>query len=209
MGMTSNVMMASSAISNGINQYNAYNTKAAYEKQQASANARLALVAETETMKEGDTQAAQAMNRGNQMVGKQRAAYASQGVSVNSGSAASEQDQTKDISDADAMTAHNNAWRRAWGIAVSSNNTVGELNMEAAGDKFSGTASLISGGLQALNAGIKAGQSYYSNKKVADGSPGSVGNKGDVLPTHETLSPDGYSYTGTGFSYNSSLWGKL
>jgi len=83
--------------------------------------------------------------RGNKAVGAQRAAMAAQGIRLDTGSALDVQQETKAISELDALTIKNNALREAFGYGVST-------DYAASMSSAKSVDSLLSGGLQAYNA---------------------------------------------------------
>lgn len=226
MGASSGIIMGASALGNAYSQNSAYQTKAKYEMAQVQANQTLAGFEETSALKAGDVAADSAVSRGNVIAGKQLASYGAQGVDVHSGSAAAETSQTTQMASIDAITAHNNAWRQAWGIAQQTLNITGQGTMTALADQANGNNSLINGGMSAAGDFAKGGAYYKQN--LADRGPsssngsiigGGAGGAWNTVPTGDTtgispdLSPNGLTYTGTtagsDFNYNSTLWGNL
>lgn len=197
MGTSAGVMMGASAMGNAYSQSSAYNTKAQYEMMEVADNQQLAAVEEQSAMKAGDVQADNAISRGNITSGKQLASYGAQGVDVHSGSAAAEVNQTQQMASIDAITARNNAWRKAWGIAETTLNTTGEGTMQALGDQANANNSLITGGTSAMADFTKA---YAWNQQ---NSVNRGGGGGPTVSDEEVMSPT------QDFTYNSGLWGPL
>jgi hypothetical protein len=85
---------------------------------QAEANARLARGNAAIVQQEGAATAAQAELHGRQVAAGEAVALAGNGAEISSGSAAETIGQTSLTSELDAMTARNNAARKAWGYDV-------------------------------------------------------------------------------------------
>lgn len=120
-----------------------------YQKTMLDINSRFADLQAQDAIKRGDKQAQRYNRQVSQMIGQQRAGYASQGVDVSSGTALSVQQDTGDIGAEDVMTIRNNAWREAWGFKAEAINSSSKGRMARIGSRFRSGNTLITGGLQA------------------------------------------------------------
>ena len=149
------MMMISGAISgvgsiiNSQSQANALNTQASFYDWQAKENQKRSGIQLDALALNTQSQLAAQGNKANEMIGKQRTSFASQGVNVNTGSAATTQEQTGKISAANEMTIRNNAALEAWGIKTGSLQTVGQQNLMALGARTQAGQTLALGGAQA------------------------------------------------------------
>ncbi len=78
-------------------------------------NAEMSEISAEDVLRRGEREANSVRRSGRAVRGSQRAAYAAQGVDVDSGSAADIQEETDILSEADSRTVRNNAWREAFG----------------------------------------------------------------------------------------------
>lgn len=137
-----------------------------YQRQAAEFNARLAEIQAEDAINRGDDEANRYREQVNQVIGRQRAAMAAQGISLDTGSAFEIQEQTMRQRDVEVLTIKNNAWREAWGFEVAAAQATAE-------GRFAEVAArnVASG---ARTAGIlKAGESIQSSaSKAAAGAGG-------------------------------------
>jgi hypothetical protein len=159
-------------------------THANFQKQQFEFNARLSEYQAEDAVRKGETQTQEHGTRTKQLIGKQRASLAAQGIDIESGSALDVQEDTAVQSAVDIMTIRNNAWREAWGFKVQADDykSKGRLaeyagrfsklqsEMDASAANFTSwlyqkqaQQTLLIGGLQALNSGGDA--TYTAIKK--------------------------------------------
>jgi hypothetical protein len=111
--VTISLIAASTAVA-AYSQYQAGQSEAKV----ADANARLADRNASDVRQLGAAQAGQLREKGAQVEGEQKVALASSGVDVSSGSAANLFATTASTAEVDALTARNNAAKRAWGFDV-------------------------------------------------------------------------------------------
>lgn len=141
---------------NGISQGKAAREQGAFTAAQMEKNAKFAEAQAEDALKRGEKDVQAVYRKGKQVAGAQRAAFAAQGIEVDTGSAAGIQADTAAITSEDALTAKNNAWREAWGYRVQAE----DMRMQGAMAKKAGETaarnSLITGGLNALDYGVKA-----------------------------------------------------
>jgi len=121
----------------GLLEAESYRAQGAYQQMVANFNSDLSLMQAEDAVQRGESTASRIKTQANQLQGTQRAAYAAQGVEVDSGSAAEIQADTKRMATLDAITARNNAAREAWGFKVQAFNyrTQGEMAKRGADSK--------------------------------------------------------------------------
>jgi hypothetical protein len=147
-----------------------------YQKQIYDENARISQIQSDDALRRSEEMAGRVRANARKVQGSQRAAYAAQGIDVNSGSAIDVQDETMTMGEQDAMTVSNNAWREAWGYRVEAHNATmkGELAKAAAKNEANNT--LLTGGLKAL--GSLADVSGKFRKVGGGGGGGGYGGGG-------------------------------
>ena len=149
MMMMSGVISGVGSVLTAQSQANALNTQAQFYDWQAKENTKRAGIQLDALALNTQSQIAAQGNKANEMIGKQRTSFASQGVNVNSGSAATAQSQTSQISAANEMTIRNNAALEAWGIKTGSLQTSGQQQLQALGARTQASQTLALGGAQA------------------------------------------------------------
>jgi hypothetical protein len=178
MGATS--LLVASSLANGISALSSADAQAAsqkmqgeFQKTQSQMNSRLAEIQADDAITRGKTQAEQLGTQTKKMIGAQKAAYAGQGIEIDSGSAMDVQGDTAAMSALDRMTIKNNAAREAWGYKVQANN----FNLQGQFAGIAGNASsnmtLLGGGMRALSGGLQ-GAYYYSSARPSDPSSSGV-----------------------------------
>ncbi len=150
-------------------QSNALKSQAEFEKNQLDANARLADMQADDAIRRGSTEANRATRAGQETVSAQRVALAAQGIDINTGSAGAIQDETIALSQADADTIRNNAWREAWGFKVQASNARGTGRMTKVAGENAARNTLIMGGLNAVSQFGKAGSYAAGGAKPTKG----------------------------------------
>lgn len=146
-------------------QGRAERTRADYEAMVAEHNMRLAQLQSEDALRRGSKAANKVRQEGLKVVGAQRAATAAQGIKVDDGTAADLQAETQYLSELDAMTVQNNAWREAWGFKAQAADQQSKATFgEMAGDARA-NAMILTGGLQAAD---YAGQALYYSQQSAD-----------------------------------------
>ena len=110
-------------------------------------NAQVADLQAAQALDQGEFTAGQIGSKSRMMVGDQRAAYAAQGIDVNSGSAADVQQATQTVSKRDIDTVRLNAMRAAWGFKTQAQSLrmmadagIAAGNSQAAGSVLTGAA---------------------------------------------------------------------
>ena len=151
MQAASGIIAGAGDIAAGYAQKTALGIQAGFNKFQAGENLKRAGMETAELKTQTQTQLEQSGSKANQIIGAQRAAYSSQGVNVNSGTATTEQAAEGAMSAVDTQTILNNAALKAWGIETQGVQTAGEQNLKAMGEEAQGQQSIVLGGAQALN----------------------------------------------------------
>lgn len=115
----------------------------------------------------GEEQAAQIREQGRQVQGAQAVGFAAQGVDVNTGSAALVQEDTRYLSEIDALTVKNNAMRQAFGYQTAQfeGNLQTAFNSMAFEQKRRQT--LVSGGMAAVGDLVGAASSFAGQRMLA------------------------------------------
>jgi hypothetical protein len=145
-------------------QSQALKAKASFDKNQADINAKVSLAAADDAIARGEADAAKVKRTARRITGAQRALLAAQGLNPDEGSGLDLQTDTAALSSADVATVRGNAWREAWGLRVqAANYTAGGQFAGEAGSRAA-RASILSGGLESVQYGIKAG--YYGSKRA-------------------------------------------
>lgn len=86
------------------------------QKATADYNAKVAEQSAQDALRQGDEEAAKARRQYAQISGQQRAGFSAKGIDFSDGSAADALDQTDFFSQADQVTAKQNAQRAAWNV---------------------------------------------------------------------------------------------
>lgn len=133
-GGMSAFLMAAQAIGGAVSTY-----------EQSQAQKAIARVRMRIAQMRGQQAEAQVRQRGNKVVGAQRAALAAQGIRLDYGSAQDVQEETKTISELDALTIKNNALREGFGYSV-------ESSYGSAVATAQSVDTLLAGGINAYNA---------------------------------------------------------
>ncbi len=171
MGASSSIMAGAygvqglNSIVSSRNQAQAIKLQGAYQKQQADANARLAMIRADDASRAGDLKAGAARRKGSAILGAQRVAAAAQGVDINSGSAADLQLETDQMSEIDVNQIKNNAWREAWGYQVQANDLIAQGNMAATSAKYNARATVLTGNINAAASFMQAGANYQKGNE--------------------------------------------
>lgn len=135
-----------------------------YGQQQwaADQNRQFAELMSEDAIRRGDRAALEHRKKIRQLIGSQRAALAAQGIDVNSGSAMDTQMDTATLGAYDVETIKNNAWREAWGLKTQASQYATQAAMAGISGGLAGfagqqaqQATYLTGGLSALNSGLK------------------------------------------------------
>jgi hypothetical protein len=169
MGASAGIMMATSmgisavsGLANTYNQSQAFKSQGDIQKQISEMNSQLAEFQSKDALHRGEKAVFKHREGVKALIGAQRVAQAAQGIDTESGSALEIVGNTQLMSETDVQTIKNNAWRESWGYKVESisSSLRGEIS------KLSGESNarntLLTGGMDALSSGLKAGY-YYKN----------------------------------------------
>ncbi len=121
--------------------------------------------------KAGASEAAQIREKGKRLLAAQRAQLASAGVKVDAGTGDVLQDETKRLTEQDALAAIKDAGTRYRLLRENGANSARMLNRQAKNAGKAGMAGLISGGLNALSIGASAGADISKASKVKTTTP--------------------------------------
>ena len=136
---------------NGYNQMNAANTQASFLDQESQINLQRATQTVGSIMgPEESFQLGQIGGKGEQVIGAQRAIYAVQGVNVNTGSAAMEQEQTGKMTNVAEANQRTQDALKAYGVTQEAQGIAGQQQLEALGEEHAGEQSLLLGGSEAF-----------------------------------------------------------
>lgn len=148
------------SVGNAYAQSQALKAQGNFQKQAFETNSHLAELQAEDAIKRGDKEAGQIKAKARQMIGTQRAALAAQGIDVNSGSARDIQEDTAAMSELDALTIKNNAFREAWGYKVQALDFRARGQFAELSARTQSRSTLLTGGMQAIGYGLQSG--YYA-----------------------------------------------
>ncbi len=117
----------------------------AFQEAMAEQNAAYKEAAAQDAEKRGAVDADRYRRQVGQLIGSQRTGFASNGIDVNSGTAAEIQDDTAAFGEFDALTIANNAAREAWGYRVGAQNDLMNGRMAQSNAKSAATGSILGG----------------------------------------------------------------
>ena len=167
---TGGALSLASAGLSAANQYqqsNAAQEAATFQSGVDANNAKLALVSRSSTLQAGAAAAMQSETQAAQVFGAQRAALASNGVTLGSGSAVDLLATTRFLNQADVNTIQSNAAKSAWGYSVNAQSS------QASSELASWQAKNNSPGLAAGLTG--------STSLLTSASRYALGNKGNLM----------------------------
>jgi hypothetical protein len=133
-----------------------------YHKSVSEMNSRLATLSAEDALRRGKKAAYLHKREIKRTIGSQRAALAAQGIEIDDGSALEVQMDTATQGELDAITIKNNAFREAWGYKMEAVAATARGEFAAAGARFDSRMTMLTGGMNALNYGIKAGERLVS-----------------------------------------------
>lgn len=108
-------VVASAQVGSGFFSAGSIRRQGGMEALQNRFNAEMAGITAEDVLRRGEKEAGRVRRAGKAVRGDQRAAYAAQGIEVDSGSAADIQEETGILNEEDVRTVRNNAWREAFG----------------------------------------------------------------------------------------------
>lgn len=155
-GATGAIALAGSSLIGGFQQAGAARAQARASKAQGEIAARQAEIQAEDALKRGEESARQAKQQTKQLIGKQRAAQAAQGIDVGSGTALDIQAETAEFGAIDESRIRLNAYREAWGFKTEANTSRTAGRLGALSAKQEARSSLLTGGLGAIGYGASA-----------------------------------------------------
>lgn len=127
-----------------------------YQKARLEFNSRLSTMLGQDAIHRGETDILNIRRQTNTLIGTQRASFGAQGVDVNLGTAADIQSDTAAQSEIAIMQVRSNAWREAWGYKVQAEDQSGQALLSAVGTANRRSATIATGGINAVRQGSKA-----------------------------------------------------
>lgn len=146
-----------------ISQAQLYQAQGQYAEKIGEINARFAEMEAKEVVEAGGREASEHGKTINQMVGKQRAAFAGGNIKVGSGTALAIQQQTLEMGYAEQREIRNNAWRKAFGLKTEAFNQrmAGSAAKIKASQEATGT--LIGGAINFSKDSLKSYRDNYGS----------------------------------------------
>lgn len=148
--------MSATSLYGAFNQSAAQEAQGDYQRRAYNTNAELSEMRAQDAEKRGLKEANAYGQKVKGVVGSQRAAFAAQGVDVDSGSAADIQAETRAIGAQDTLRIKNNAWREAWGFRMDAAQGRATGDMAQRSGSNSARTTLMTGGLEAAGYGLRA-----------------------------------------------------
>jgi hypothetical protein len=124
-----------------------------YQRQQAYAQAAINEMIAKDVKAKGQTTALRVRQRASVFKGSQRATLAAQGIDIETGTPSEVLEETQTLSEMDALTAKNNAWREAFGYQAEASRLRTEGTYAYLASKNQARLTLLTGGLQAFTTG--------------------------------------------------------
>lgn len=152
-------------ISSGILNYQSAQIQGQFQKQMYEINKRLASFKAEDALLRGSEAVTEHKRGVKQFVGRQRAALAAQGISVDAGSALQIQENTASMGALDALKIKNNAVREAWGYKTEAISFGGQGTMAQLASANRGGASLATGITGGLGSLAEGAYYYYGGGK--------------------------------------------
>ncbi len=166
MGAASSAFLATAALGGAYSSAQAQRAQGEFQRSQYELNARYSELQAKDAERRGTLAANRKRLEGRQVQGAQRAALAAQGLDVNSGTAAIVQGETQTLSELDAITIKNNAFREAWGHRVSAITDRSRGRFASMAGRYGARNTLLTGGLQAF----AYGADYFGSRSASGSS---------------------------------------
>lgn len=158
-----------------------------YTKRIYDLNARISNIQAADAVRRGEEEARAANRKSGNLVSRQRAAAAGQGIDVNVGAPADLVRDESLMNAVDQITIRNNAYREAWGYRVQASDYESRGKMAALEGRRRRRQTLLTGG---LNAALDFARAGYS-------MTGSSGSRGSIsVPTRTNNNSESGTYTG-------------
>lgn len=167
MGETSNMAsggMIFMSLANAVNQAEGQRSAGAYQQRIGELNAARAEVQAADAIKRGESEAAKYGRKVSGMAGSQRVSLAAQGIQIDSGSAGDIINQTYEMGAEDVQTIRNNAFREAMGYKSQASEYLIQGKLANASAQQQSSATLLAGGMKALEYGSESGLFKKSTK---------------------------------------------
>lgn len=157
-GLIASMMITQSigSIGTAYAQSRAIQAQGNFQRDVSKINAKQAEYQAEDVIRLGQSQIDQLKKDGKRLIGSQRTALAAQGIAIDSGSALAIQESTANLIALDAITIKNNAWRQAWGYKQEAMNATIQGNIASLSARNSANNTLLTGGIRALDYGIRA-----------------------------------------------------
>lgn len=138
----------------------AIETEARIQEINARMNERFAEFQAKDALRRGENQADAYKQQAQQVIGKQRAAMAANGVEINSGTALEIQMQTAEVGEINALQAETNAMREAFGYRMAAHQQSSQAMINSTMAKARASSAKAAG---MINTGFKIGAAIATN----------------------------------------------
>lgn len=162
MGDASSLLTIGTAVIQGVQGYKqarAQREESQYLEAQYQTNARIAGMQAEDATRRGDQKALEVRRAGKQLVGKQRASMAAQGLDLAADDALAIQEETAGLTALDSQQVKNNAWQEAWGFRVQAADYENKGRFARITGKNKADATVLTSGLGILNTFASSGKS--------------------------------------------------
>jgi hypothetical protein len=180
MGATAGIATLAGGAVSAYSQYSA----GKLEQKLSNLNATVSDLQAADAYRRGDIEMANVRRKGALILGQQRAGLAGQGIDINTGSAATIQEQTRVMTEVDAQTVSNNAALEAWGYKASAIQSRFQGSMARAAGTQQAIGTLLTAGSQAA----VYGADWYAKQQAAKppaAKPPAGAKPGDYLPKNQ------------------------
>lgn len=171
-----------------------------YQAQQLDFNSKLAELQAKQSEIIGKKESDENKVKIKQLIGKQRAALAAQGIEVNADSALALQLDTAEQGALDSLTIRNNAFLEATGYRIQSIDLAGQAQQTRISGKASARNTLLTGGISALSSFSSA---------IAGGSGGGGISQSPSQPGRAVAGQGGYGAGTPKGAYNTGTFTRL
>jgi len=154
------------SLSVGLLQSNAIKAQGEFQKKQSEFNSKIAELQARDAIRRGEKEVKKKRQSIKQIIGAQRAAFAAQGVEIDSGSALFVQQSTRHVGEMDIITIRNNAFKEAWGYKIDAIKQTAAGAFSTAAAQFKSGQSILTGtagftsftlqGLQSFRTGVRS-----------------------------------------------------
>lgn len=155
----SSLLSGISSLGNAITQSSAIRSQARFQQAQFKFNQRLADLEAREAERVGLAEATKVRASARKLEAEQRVRFAAQGVDPRFGTPSAILDSTQFLSEMDAITVQNNAYRRAFGYKVESIGYGTQARFSRLASQGAARSTILAGGVSSIGAGLES--SYY------------------------------------------------